>query len=97
MYQIYFLLGNRNEKTIIFLFLFLITLLTSCQEQSFTKKETVYSAKTNINTDVRDREININNSEDDKIYINYYDSEKEFLTIIEDENALNIKLDTNKE
>lgn len=85
------------KKTIIFLFLFLITLLTSCQEQNFTKKEATYSAKNNISIDVESREINISNSKDDKIYINYYDSEKEFLTITEDENALNIKLDTNKE
>lgn len=65
----------------------------------FTQKE--YSSEGNaierIVIDVTDRELDIRASEDDRVHIYYYDSEKEFLDIDVSDNALTVKLTFDKE
>lgn len=77
----------------------LIFALTGCSSDTFTEKH--FSSGENqiekITIDVTNRELEIVASEDNQIYIDYFDGEKEYLDISISENKeLTIKLGTNK-
>ena len=55
------------------------------------------SAVTNIRIDVADRMIDIGKSKDDKIYINFFESEKEYYDIVNVDGTLTIQLISDKE
>ena len=54
-------------------------------------------AVTDIRIDVADREIDIGKSEDDKIYVNFFESEKEYYDIADVDGTLTIRLISAKE
>lgn len=63
------------------------------EEKNYTSDETINS----INLDLRDREVIISQSSDQKIHINYFENDKEFYDIsVDDENVLNVTSGGNK-
>lgn len=79
----------------------LVFTLSGCSNGgTFAKK--IYQTDLNeiesIEIQVTDRELSIDASEDNKIHIEYYDSEKEYLDInVSENNLLTVKLEFNKE
>ena len=75
--------------------------LTGCSEESepFEKKSFTPDTQVNgINLDVRDREIEVDLSEDDQIHIQYSENDKEYYDIsVSDENVLTMVNTSNKE
>lgn len=76
----------------------ILFVFTGCSNDNFTKK--VYNSGDisidRIIIDVTDRDLEILASEDDEIYIDYFDSDKEYLDIAFSNNQLTIKLLFNK-
>ncbi len=76
----------------------ILFVFTGCSNDNFTKK--VYNSGDisidRIIIDVIDRDLEILASEDDEIYIDYFDSDKEYLDIAFSNNQLTIKLLFNK-
>ena len=73
----------------------LFFLFTGCSnDDTFTEKSYVSNDDTieTITVDVSDREIEVSVSEDDQIYIDYFDSEKEYLDITVENSELTVKL-----
>lgn len=89
-------------KKLIALFILIIgiTMLTACSknEEVFTTKSynTNISQVTSINIEVRDKKIDITESNDDDIHIQYSESEQEFYEISITNNTLNMTSKTNK-
>ncbi len=78
----------------------LLFALTGCSEdEKFEAKayQTEAGAINGVIIKVTDREINFSASKDDRIYVEYFDGEKEYLDIeVNENNELTIKLTSNK-
>lgn len=74
--------------------------LAGCSEKDTFTEKSYSSGETEIEkvtVQVEDREINIGTSDDDKVYIDYFDGEKEFLDItVSESKELTVKLLYNK-
>lgn len=86
-------------KKFAFLFLLAAALLTGCsrEEIPFTARSFEAEGITALTVDVRDREIQVAVSEDEKIHIDYFDSEKEFFNIAAAEDSLTMTIADDKE
>lgn len=91
------------KKTILLLFalisILVFTLAGCSNNDTFTEKS--YCAKEGevekVAVQVTDREVEISASEDNRIYIDYFDGEKEYLEIsVTESKELTVKLTTNK-
>lgn len=75
--------------------------LAGCSNSSEPFVEKNYTPDTQIseiNLDVRDREIKVSLSEDEQIHIQYYENSKEYYNIfVSDENVLTMTSASNKE
>lgn len=74
-------------------------LLTGCGREKvpFTAKSYEAAQVTSVTVDVRGREIRVEKSQDDKVHINYFDSEKEFFEIRLEEGRLTMTISAAKE
>lgn len=74
-------------------------LLTGCgrEEVPFAARSYEAEAVTNVTVDVRDREIAVTLSEDGKVHMDYYDSEKEFFDISVENGTLTMTAADDKE
>lgn len=84
---------------IIVIALLMVLLLFKNEEQIFTKKD--YELDINqvkeINIDIKDKQIEVSKSKDDKIHISYFESDKEFYDIsVSNDNVLSMSYATNK-
>lgn len=86
-------------KKLVFLFVLVAALLTGCgkEEVPFTAKNFEADGITALTVDVRDREIQVVASEDEKVRIDYFDSEKEFFNIADEEGSLTMTIADDKE
>ncbi len=88
--------------TMIGLFCISMVVLSGCstEQNDFTEKN--YTADSSqiqtINIDAIDRKIDVELSDDDQIYIDYYESEIEFFNItVSDDHTLTMSYDTEKQ
>lgn len=76
----------------------MVMLVGCANNDTFTEKNyTSEEAVTSIEVEVRDREIEVVSSNDDKVYIDYFESEKEFYNISVADGKLVIKAEVSKE
>lgn len=65
--------------------------LTSCGDTEFNAQNyTSSSSLTSLTMTVENRTVNIKKSMDDKLMIEYYDSDKEYLNITENDSIIDI-------
>lgn len=89
----------KKVITMIGLFCISMVVLSGCsaKQTDFTEKNyTVDSTQIqSINIDAIDRKIDVELSDDDQIYIDYYESEQEFFNIaVSDDHTLTMSYDT---
>ena len=92
----------KKVITMIGLFCISMVVLSGCsaKQTDFTEKNyTVDSTQIqSINIDAIDRKIDVELSDDDQIYIDYYESEQEFFNIaVSDDHTLTMSYDTQKQ
>lgn len=72
--------------------------LTSCGDTEFNAQTyTSSSSLTSLTMTVENRTVNIKKSMDDKLMIEYYDSDKEYLNITENDSIIDISLGIDKQ
>lgn len=87
-----------KKITAMLIIILTLTMLTGCgkEEVSFSAKSFEAEQVTAVTVDVRDREIRVVPSEDEKLHIDYFDSETEFFTITREDGRVTMTAASDK-